>query len=283
MNRPQQLENVGVVIHPETVWLGTPGVDRRQEKVPDTLSSIFLPLSAEEWCSIAMREGENYVGGCCGNMGVLQDTINEIFRNSGCADNSELLTVYEMAKGHDGFDTFEELNEPQFSELLERWEHLDGWEKIGLICNGVEPMLKPKQHEGPSNYSVPPEERDIIHVLHGSLARLSWQGLFTREGDEAATHEANRLTALAKILPLTQQLLEQLENSTERFEGYALASPETGEILYNAYGLCFYHNLEAAQKMGEIWQRMDESPAYQIRELVVTVADGAVLGDVIAE
>jgi len=55
----------------------------RAEHNVNLFRNILLPFTAQEWCSICMREGEDYLGGCCGNMSAMQDIIQEVFRNSG--------------------------------------------------------------------------------------------------------------------------------------------------------------------------------------------------------
>ena len=60
------------------------------------IQSIEIPLTDEEWCSLCMRDGQRYMGECCGQTGQVQDILNDLFRESGIVDANAargLLTV----------------------------------------------------------------------------------------------------------------------------------------------------------------------------------------------
>lgn len=67
------------------------------------VTSVFLPLTPEEWCECCMREGAHYVGGCCGNMSYAQDMLNSFFRDGGWVDPRKLARYIETMRSHDGF------------------------------------------------------------------------------------------------------------------------------------------------------------------------------------
>ena len=191
--RVEALRKVGVAINHDEEWVGEVGKGRHPVTLPETVKSVWLPLSPEEWCSIAMREGDNYMGGCCGNMGALQDTINEVFRDSGTVENPTLLGIGELARDHDGFDEFSPLSDDEFFDLVSRWDKLGPWGKIGVVYNGVEPVLAFRRWETPSNFN---DDKDSFTLLNATLSNVNWQDLYTIRDENKEQHEATRLVSL---------------------------------------------------------------------------------------
>src|ERR1035437_7587895 len=116
--RVELLRGVGVIVTHDEKWVGEVGKGRHPEPLLGTILATYLPLSPAEWCSLAMREGENYVGGCCGNMSALQDVINGVFRDSGTVNSATLLSIAELALDHDVFEEFSPLSDEEFSTLI---------------------------------------------------------------------------------------------------------------------------------------------------------------------
>src|SRR4051794_23424452 len=92
------------------------------DSVPDTVERVHFPWTDSDWCYVAMRERDGYVGGCCGNMSLLQDHINGVFRDGGYADSHDLLTIGQLARDHDGFDDFAPMDDDQFIAAVARWK-----------------------------------------------------------------------------------------------------------------------------------------------------------------
>lgn len=267
MNRIDLLRELGVEVYHETDWRGTPGVDREEFELPDKVRGVRPNFTPEQWCSLAMREGSSYVGGCCGNMSALQDTINMVFRDGGFIDAADLLEIAGWAHGHDGFELFGSMDDETFERKVETAKHfreqidgrevmVDPWALLGLIYNGVEPMLTPNSTNVPGDggRAADTEHYDVA-VLERTLMRMTWADLFDREGDELAQHEANMQVLRARALPVMRSLVARMEESGVDFDGWAIVNPETDEVLSNGRGLCLYPEREQAEQVVEQWSR----------------------------
>jgi hypothetical protein len=276
--RVRMIADFGVTVTHEDEWEGTPGIDRTRYVLLDTIRGVHLPLSAEDWLKIATREGPAYVGGCCGNMSAVQDTVNSIFRDGGYAEAPALLSIGEAVRDHDGDESpFQPLDDAAFEERVEAWkkaaadpdqaDRIDPWFKLGMVFNAVEPLLEPRSYEVPSDRGRHNEEQHLISTLHVTLARMSWTDLFTRDDpDDHAQHEANMAVMRAKVYPLVKELARLLETAGVDFTGYAIVDPETGETQSDYRGLCIYPERAQAERVLELWQRWAEDEAKRLRE-----------------
>jgi hypothetical protein len=250
--RLSPLRELGVQFTHDYKYVGH-GEDRHRVELPDAITSVFLPFSPEEWCGIAMREGEFYVGGCCGNTGAIQDEINGAFRDSGWIAGGDLLTVGLSALHHEGFEEFIEDGDQSYVAAVARWGDLDPWGRLGVIYRAVETVLKPRSWE------IPREMGDPVHELESCLARLDWARMFGGNDDPLrAQHTANIVLTRARALAPARLLLAELEKSEDSFEGFALVKPGTDTVLVNRMGACIYAERAEAEKWIEISSRRDE-------------------------
>jgi hypothetical protein len=258
------LRELGVLFSHDYKYVGVVGEDRHRVELPDAITSVFLPFNPEEWCRIAMREGDLYVGGCCGNTGAIQDEINGAFRNGGWIDSGDLLTVGLSALNHEGFEDFIEDGDESYTAALARWPDLDPWARLGVIYRAVETVLKPRSWE------IPKEVGDPVRELESCLASLTWARMFGDNDIFRAQHEANAALTRARALAPTRLLLAELEQNEDVFEGYALVKPGTDTVLVNRMGACIYADLAEAEKWVEISSRRDEDeddePSNRIKE-----------------
>lgn len=290
-DRVRALEPLGVQVAHDYVYEGEVGVNRHRIDLLDTVHSVFLPLTPVDWCHIAMREGEGYMGGCCGNMGVLQDTTNGVFRDGGWADAGAMLTIGEMARGHEGFEeTFPEMDDDRFAELVQAWHDMpaeppegavfDPWWKVGIVFNAVEPQLKLARVDTPSTTFHPDrrsEDRDLLHVVANTAGSMAWNDMFTRDDPEdLGTHELNRVVAQARLYPMVRRLADLLEGMGVAFDGFGLVEPGTDNVLSNMRGLCLYRERAHAERIMELWARDGDTPA-DLVSVTVDVKDGLVV------
>src|SRR4051812_19523177 len=106
-------------VNHEDVYEGEPGVDRTRYEILDTASSVHLPLSGDQWMSMAQRGGPDYIGGCCGNLSAAQDIMNGVFRDDGWIDGNDFLTIGQYVGGHDGFEEdFADFSDEEFDKHL---------------------------------------------------------------------------------------------------------------------------------------------------------------------
>lgn len=278
--RVQAILEIGATVTHEDTWEGEPGVDRTRYVLLDTVSGVHLPLSANEWMMLATRDGEAYVGGCCGNTAAVQDVINGIFRDSGYVEAADLLYIGEVMYDHDGEDSpFAPMDDDQFAAALVQLEHaaraaqaddqimVDPWFKIGIVFNAVEPMLKPRGWEVPQDKGRLGDEHALISTLRATLTRMDWGDVFTRDDPEdVAQHEANRKLLQAKVYPLAKELVLLLEKEAIDFLGFAIVDPTTGEIHSDHRGLCLYPARENAERTMELWARYAEEEAQRLRD-----------------
>lgn len=274
--RLQALEHLGVQVHHDYEYRGEVGPDRHRVTELETVTGVYLPLSPLEWISLCMRDhpwedevASAYVGGCCGNMGLVQDTMEGVFRSGGWFDSAEILRVGELCRGHDGFeDTFKKMSDDEFAGAVSAWTQLDDmdadsdpWDKIGIVFNAVEPFLKQASYEIPSSTAPTerhPEEHQVIHVLHRTLSGMSWADMFTIDDPEdLAVHKANRVVLQARAYPMVVRLHELLDEVGIDFHGYGIVREGTDELMHNMRGLCVYPERVMAERMVELWKRQE--------------------------
>lgn len=265
MDRIAALRQKGVSIGHETVWKGEVP-NRYSEEDPESVSGAELPLSAVEWCQIAMREGAHYTGGCCGTSSAMQDVINGAFRDSGWVDNADLLKLGQLAQSHGDYGSLsDEVSDEQFKAYLDRWDALDPWDKIGLLYQACAPYLKPRSFEMPLLGRPDLEERKSVQALENVLYQLSWND-FRLSDDPTKQHFANRMVLFARALGPTRQLLRRLEETLEPFDGYAIMERGTDKVMVNGYGLCLYAQATSAEQVIETWQRQEDAEDQEDRK-----------------
>jgi hypothetical protein len=341
------LAAVGVTVGHKYEYRGEQGAGRYCVDLPDTVASVSLPFTAREWCAICMSEASCpeehyesiYIGGCCGNTGLVQDIVNSAFRSGGLLSADELQTAGSMLRGHDGWEYFS--GEFDVFEALqpERWEptplyngyrdtstlpaRLDPWEKICVIHAALEPLLALERDEQPKERPVHPEveaERPgtaVMSRLENSLRRTSWGDMLApslkqlaeadpatehgqRQLDEASSHRLSRRLAFMRLLQPTRDLnalLDEMVATEEPIDGFAIVRRGSDEVLTSNRGLCVYGDRAAAERVLELWGRVetvdssrarhgaevhvpefvDPSGIVELLPITVTVADGLVV------
>lgn len=275
--RVEMIEAMGARVTHDDEWEGTPGADRTRYIRLDTVSGVHLPLSAEDWTRIAMREGTAYVGGCCGNMSQVQDLINGVFRDGGYAEAPDLLLIGERIRDHDGEESpFAPVDDATFRARLESWKQvesdpdpewpLDPWFKIAMVYNAVEPHLVPRRWEVPAGPGHHEPEHHLISTLHNALSRMSWADLFSRdEPDDVAQHAAHMILLRAKVYPLAKELVGHLETAGVEFTGYAIVDSSSGELQSDHRGPCLYPERAQAERVLELWRRFADEEAKRLQ------------------
>ena len=264
--RVSMIEALGAKVTYEDHYVGE-GKERHRETIWDKVRYVHLPLSAEEWAQLAMREGPFYVGGCCSNMSLLQDIVNGAFRDGGGIDGPDLLQMGELARGHDGFEYFEPMDDERFFTVYMLWKGVqedglpegqiaDVWAKLGLVYNAVEPGLTPRSYERPGDAGHWDPLRHRFHVASNEIAAMDWFDLFSPsdDPDEVAQHEANRRVKQARLLPQLREIVALIEAEGVDFEGFAIIKPD-GEVLSDNRGLCLYPDRAHAERVMELWAR----------------------------
>lgn len=288
------LTSLGYRVTYDQIWGGTPGVDRAPRENRDHITSVFIPLTAEEWCDTCMRERDHYIGPCCGNTGQMQDIINAVFRDSGWIDDGDLLTLGLNGRDHDGLEAFNDAAD--FESYVARWDSLDPWEKIGLAYQATKERLYWDKLDTPQieDYEHERDDAKQFRILADGVMRLSLSDLFGGSDDERRESQriANATARRARILTPAIRVTELLKE-TAPFEGYGIVNNETEEVIRNRSGYCIYSTREGAEEMLELftrWEREerleadDKLPEHMeerkiagkvhIAPVIVTVEDG---------
>lgn len=279
--RKQLLTDLGCEFATEDDWTGEPGVDRRQFERP-FFKSVKLPLSAEAWVSLCMQEGEDYVGGCCGNTSHAQDKLNYAFRFGGWIDADELLELAEAMRSH-GDEAFEPLAKD--ADLAERCTQVrisigarleKPWEVIAFIVHVIRGFVILDRPAALAH--VPPADRAI-----SILSRAAWQldyhqmieRMDRRAGNDTASQNAVReRLILARLLPALREVAAGFAD-TPAFEGVALVAKANPDVVcQNGLGYCVYEtdSKELAETLA-VWredEKKEWNPPQKVDELFMT-------------
>jgi hypothetical protein len=270
--RLQAIRDLGVVVHHEQEYYGE--VPRQHRDRPDTFASAFLGdvITAKEWVRATQREGADYIGPCCGNTGACQDILAGVYRDGGSIDRGDLWMLGSYLSGHDGYELFALDTDEAFEQMIDGWrtgvivdEHgpqkFGVWEKFLTVYRAVEPMLFP----GPIQMPWARKERpgDLyaeadLRLLEEALGHASWKALFhNHDDDEAglASHRLQYVEQLARVRPMVARLHEALSERPVEFDGFAMVTPGTEEVLSNGMGLCLYATREQAERIREVTGR----------------------------
>lgn len=247
-----ELESFGLQVTYEQVYPeggGEPKTDKSK------IRGITFPLTDTEWCELCMRDGQFYVGGCCGQTSAIQDLFIGIFRDSGAADAKEILELMQSASRHDGFEEYALEWSGNLEEEIRLWDDLNPIKKIGLCCQAVKAKLHPLGLSMPFEKKRKAEPEDWCRVLEGSLQLLRFRNLIRTDGDKTQKH-ANQEELLARMLPACKKVLEEaIPNLSKPFKGFAVVKKGTADIQADGYGICVYATENKAKQMVELWKK----------------------------
>jgi len=248
-----ELEKRGLEVMYETRWEGeAPNI--KEVKVESQIRGLRFPLTDEEWCDLCMREGQFYVGGCCGQTSAVQDIFMEIFRDSGHADAHEILNLMRASSKHGGFEEYSLEWTGDLEKRVREWETLNPIEKIGICCQATKEKLKPLWLKIPHEKRKA-ESEEWCEILEDGLQLLRFRDLMQRDTDEGQRH-ANREVLLARILPACKKVLEAaIPAMSKSFGGFAIVKKGTPEILADGWGLCIYADEEKAKAIIALWEK----------------------------
>lgn len=234
-------------------------------------NTIKLPFSAEEWCSLCMSDGGNYMGGCCGSMSHLQDIMNNIFRfDSGYISCEKLENIAQIMIEHGEEKAatawkngkgivFGELPMP-LAKLMPKIKvgSISPWDRIALIWHIVKGHYSPKT---PDVFGDHVSDLDrSISILSKGLWNLQIGSLFAdREKDKQhkSQTKASRALLLSRLIPAIKTINEKVnELELGDIKGYALIAKERGEdqIAHNNFGLCVFKTKKKVNELIQTWE-----------------------------
>ena len=254
----QKLIERGAEFGFDTEWVGevTDEGGRRPIERPDRIRRIFVPLTPVEWVELCSREGEFYIGGCCGQTGYTQDILNAIFRDGGWIEARQAMDLIEIAGGHDGFEILTEEDETVLLEEESGWEKLYPLDKIFLCVAAATPRLQltglseaePKKHE----------DEDGVQALDKALGILRWGNFLATDATESGQHHGNSMMWIARAVPGLKLFNQFVEKTlAEPWKGFAIVNKDN-EIQRNGYGYTIYSTQKAAKDMIALWGQRDD-------------------------
>lgn len=254
------LSSTRVEVAFEEIWEGEPP-NRTSRPDPSRVRAVYLGLSPKEWCSLAMREGEHYIGGCCGTTSAMQDVINGIFREGGYADGDALFSLGEYARQHpDGFeDTFTKVwPQERFDDTCKRWKALDPWEKIAVSWQAVRDKVRPYSHRVRVNAGGESPDREIAE-LYDALSTSRFSAFYAKaKGDPNKQEHGNEIVTRAKLLCGARRLIEVLKEDFTSFEGFAIVLKNDPQVVArNGYGMCLYATEAHARELVATWGKTE--------------------------
>lgn len=242
----------------------------------DQISTIFIPLTPDEWCSLCMAEGEHYIGPCCAQSGHTQDILNSIFRDSGWVDVDTAESMVQVGGSHDGHELLREQDEKVLLEAEAGWDDLGPLRKVFLCIAAARPKMKPRSQ---GRVSDPDDTEDIVFTLSKCSGYLSINDLFARNPEnKTKQHEGNRAVRVARMVPAAKAFLSRAsEIGCVPFEGFAIADPN-GKLGENMMGYALFEKKKEAEKVLESWQKDEDSKdsiaAFSIRKVRITIEKG---------
>lgn len=245
---------------------GKRGTDERHRFDVPMFASFVLPFTSEEWCSLCMREGDDYVGGCCGNMSAAQDIVSDAFRFGGGRINGyDLAKLVELMASHDGGSegTFTGLARP-VAEAVERAlaKRPTPWEMIALVWHIAKEHVAPEVPHAMGKHLSPIE--NAVHTLGRGLRRISFEDVFKTDIETVARtsqHRASRAILLFKLLPALKIVWERIDElDLGSFEGFALVDKNKGQeaVAENSWGLCIFETHEEVDDLLRLWREQEK-------------------------
>ena len=249
------------------------------------IERLELPLTKADWWELCTREGDEYVGGCCGNMSHVQDHLNEVFREGGWVRGSTFREIMLALEEHGNFEdimkTFAELGTEDPAELLKRskehWLHLGPLNRLFLTWELVKSDLN-KERVAVANVPNRPEIEDAVHLLARATYSLSWDFLITdslQTTAQKALMYRNVVRRLGPALGVLYRNLKGLEPETID-PAFAICKRGTHDIMENSRGLMVYDTREEAETWVKEYIQGGE-PEHAILECTVSMDAGVTI------
>lgn len=272
-------------------YRGPVGPERKKHDL-DLFESIFIPFTPSEWCRLCMREGDLYIGGCCGNTSRLQDYLNGWFRDGGWVSIRDLSRFAGAIFDHEGFENWDDsasLNS-LYKSVFKNWSKADPLDKLAFVWKIT------KDYYSPDKPIITHESRradpyTYIHNLINGLENLSWGRLFSDKNDESTQKKVNLLIKLSRVIAPLKLLSDNIQSlNVGPIDGYAIVGKAAPEVVAtNGHGYCIYGTKDEVNNIFESWDKSDKqfkeqktTPTrieYAVRKATVSCEKGIELGD----
>jgi len=240
--------------------------DLKFHKDGEYISRVFLPLTPVEWFRCCTRDGDFYVGGCCGNMSYAQDLLNSFFRDGGWVDVRNLANYIEMMRSHDGFcrsdlpDPQKEEKENPLARIIAIWD---------LIYSEVKPLTECKL-DAPRAANL--DVRDAIFTLTKGAWALSWDLLVS--GPEDFHKKRDTILNLMKIIPAFNVLSVNLKHLIpDTIEGVGIY--KDGDLMETRSGYAIFKDIEEAEEVLKYWcKTKKDRKQFNIKPVALSLEKG---------
>lgn len=304
--RCKLLEDLRVGFHLETEY--RPEEPPRQPVALQLFHSVKLPFTPDEWMALCQADGEYYVGGCCGNMSVVQDEITHIFRFE--AEHTDIRRLADIAStmaNHDcGDDAMWSTTPDYVGAKFKRFvkarqalssavsmvaiplEDADPWRLIAYVWHITKDFYKtepPQRDPHLLNPNRSSAAEDAAYTLYQHLMGISFDRLLSDENDKQ--RDGNRFFQLSKILPALKILTEQIDQlAPPPLNGYAIVLREhPNDVVTNRRGLCIFRDQADAQGLIDMLKHIQNehtmkrepgptADSYTIRPVSITMEKG---------
>lgn len=291
MTPQEMLNKIGVRYSSYSEWVGDKP-PRTQVFHDEKIVDLRINMSDTDWCNLCMRERDYYMGGCCGQLGYFQDTINGLFRDDGHITAKEFVDLVMQVESHEGFELFEREPGNIIERALKDYARLDPVEKLAAVWNIAKPAL---YWAGAVRSAIPngdireDKKEDKVWystwMLETSLRALSWAEIFSRDQPKTGQHAANDLTIEARILAHLKIVYDHYDNlEREPFSGFVILD-DNGNVCRNGNGDCIFEAKDKAEEVLNLWRTNEgeakevELDKYQIVPCTVSLQEGLKVGE----
>jgi hypothetical protein len=274
-----------------------------REDAEAPFQSIWLALSAIQWGHLCMREGESYIGGCCGNTSHTQDKLNGFFRDTGYIDSGDLLDLVDDCIVHDGdYSYFHnkwwgDLKKKDFDAYIKDFQKIDPWIALAMLWHLIKDHLKEPSKHSIKNKTKPRTNRrdpsfidQACHVVERGLWSISISHMFKddREKKDDVQKIANRQKLLHQLWPAIKTLHDniQLLSLGPADNVFCIFDTAAEYPASNGHGLCIYETQDEAEKMIVQWMEDEDEETkkefegrFVVRPCSVSMDKGIVYGD----
>jgi hypothetical protein len=293
--RVKMLKDLGVEYHLEQEY--RPEEPPRSPHPIQVFRSVKPPFRPQEWCHLFMKDGQFYMGGCCGTMSQLQDELcHEIRMESGWFSIRKLGEIAETMIQHDGDEENDNEERLSFGHLpkdhtleemvvalkngRKRVEKsktllLDPWLFLPALWHITKDFYGPEVPRAYGNHMT--ELEKSVSLLSRGLESISFERLFDTKPEEFKAPDsqtkANRAMLLYRMLPAWKTLNEKIGDlNLGAIDGYALIEKEKGPeaVCHNGHGYCIYESREKVEEILNLWRQQDKEYKVEKREAIDT-------------
>ena len=241
----------------------------------DKITSVQLLLTPEEWCSCCQKDGDRYVGPCCGNMSEVQDIMNHAFREGGWVRVDELDTMANLMRSHDSWCE-EDLPDPLDPKVLDE----DPWVRVIAAWETVKGSTHTLAAYKPRPLD-PTVLKDAIRIASAHLHTLDWWIMYfgtDPTDDDKHPAQVMRADLLYKLVPALNTIHDKImEADFGPVDGIAMCEPGTDKILNLRRGLAIFPTQDKADAVAEYWRKEGVEVAF--RPVSVSAQHGVVFND----